>query len=230
MSNFFQQTIDLLKGMNAVSMVFRILLATMIGGFIGSERERRGRSAGLRTHILICLGAAITGMIGLYLNCELGLSSDPMRLSAQVISGIGFIGAGTIILDHQGRHVIGLTTAAGIWTTATLGIAIGVGFYLAALVAFGVVMATISFLSRFERDSKYHEIDTFYLEINDANKVNEFYDMVANIATSVQILPAQSGNTQNVGMSLTVIDGNDEHLLAQFREYGYVVIAIPVEK
>ena len=122
-----QTILQTLSEFNIWSITFRILLATVIGGCIGSERGRHGRAAGLRTHILVCLGSTMTVMLGIYSVQVLGLGGDPMRVSAQVISGIGFLGAGTILT--RGRfHITGLTTAAGLWTTASLGLAIGAGF------------------------------------------------------------------------------------------------------
>lgn len=89
-------------------------MAALLGGIIGYERERHGRAAGLRTHILVCIGSATAVIGGLYVAYQLGFSNDPLRAGAQVISGIGFLGAGTI-LTRNGDHVIGLTTAAGLW-------------------------------------------------------------------------------------------------------------------
>ena len=91
------------------------------------DRERKGRPAGMRTHILVCLGASMTTMSGFFVVHTLGIESDPLRISAQVISGIGFLGVGTILITGR-MHVKGLTTAAGLWTTASIGIALGAGF------------------------------------------------------------------------------------------------------
>lgn len=94
----------------------RLAMAALLGGIIGYERERHGRAAGLRTHILVCIGSATAVIGGLYVAYQLGFSNDPLRAGAQVISGIGFLGAGTI-LTRNGDHVIGLTTAAGLCIT-----------------------------------------------------------------------------------------------------------------
>ena len=109
--------LTLLQENNLLSTVVRLLLAAVLGGLIGTERGAKGRAAGMRTHIIVCIGAAMTALVGLYTTDVLGQSSDPMRLSAQVISGIGFLGGGMILI--RGRHrITGLTTAAGLWTTA----------------------------------------------------------------------------------------------------------------
>src|SRR5699024_9681446 len=156
---------------NAWSVFFRLLLATLVGGAVGSQRGRQGRAAGLRTHILVCLGATMTAMVGLYTGYILGFSNDPLRVSAQVISGIGFLGAGTILTRNHSQ-VTGLPTAAGLWTTASIGLVIGIGFYWAVVVSFIIVMITISILTRLERSTKERDIEACYLELSDVRRVN----------------------------------------------------------
>ncbi len=120
-----------LSSVNDTSMIIRLVLSIICGGIIGYERGRAGRPAGLRTHILVCLGSTLAILTNQYVFEKYGIS-DPTRLGAQVISGIGFLGAGTIIVT--GRHQVkGLTTAAGLWATACMGLAIGIGFYKAAV-------------------------------------------------------------------------------------------------
>ncbi|MBO5327327.1 MAG: MgtC/SapB family protein [Clostridia bacterium] len=127
----------------------RMLLAVICGGIIGIERERKRRPAGFRTHILICLGAALTMLTSQYIYLELRLFTDLARLGAQVIAGIGFIGAGTIIVTKR-RQVKGLTTAAGLWTSAIVGLAIGAGYFEAALIATALMIVVELVLSRLE--------------------------------------------------------------------------------
>ena len=119
--------LDYLAEFNAVTVIIRILVAVLAGALVGLEREVHGRAAGLRTHMMVSLGAALTSLIGLYCVQKLGLSADPLRIGAQVISGIGFLGAGTILLRRGGSHITGLTTAAGVWTAAAIGLAVGIG-------------------------------------------------------------------------------------------------------
>lgn len=120
-----------LSSVNDTSMIIRLVLSIICGGIIGYERGRAGRPAGLRTHILVCLGSTLAILTNQFVYEKYGIS-DPTRLGAQVISGIGFLGAGTIIVT--GRHQVkGLTTAAGLWATACMGLAIGIGFYKAAV-------------------------------------------------------------------------------------------------
>lgn len=129
------------------AMVLRLLLAVVLGGLIGLEREAHGRPAGLRTHILVSLGAALFTVIS---QSYVGANSDPSRIASQIVSGIGFLGAGTII--RQGSIIRGLTTAASLWTTAAIGMAAGAGgslIYL-AIVSSVIVFMTLSIISRFE--------------------------------------------------------------------------------
>lgn len=139
----------ILSEFNEVSVVIRIFLAMLLGGGIGMEREKSKRPAGFRTHILVCVGSCMTALIGLFSCYEFGSMSDPLRISAQVVSGIGFLGVGTILVKEH-DHITGLTTAAGLWTTAAIGIACGFGFYLGAVLGTLVVALTAAILFKLE--------------------------------------------------------------------------------
>ncbi len=141
--------LDPLREITTVAVLVRLLFAMLCGGAIGIEREHKRRTAGFRTHILICLGAAMTTMVSQFLFREMHLYTDIGRLGAQVIAGIGFIGAGTIIVTKR-RQVKGLTTAAGLWTCAIIGLAVGAGYYEAAVLATIVILLAEIFFSRFE--------------------------------------------------------------------------------
>ena len=226
MSQFLQTISETLSGFNIWSVIFRILLATIVGGCIGSERGRHGRAAGLRTHILVCLGAAMTALVGLYAAVILGFNSDPMRVGAQVISGIGFLGAGTIMTRNRSQ-VTGLTTAAGLWTTASLGLAIGIGFYSAVLVAFAVVLVTISVLTRLERSIKQPDrYPIYYLELNDLSKVNDLFSVLDSASSTAHIIPPKSGAAGHVGVTCMLPEQSD--LLTTIRSLDYVIISIPL--
>lgn len=127
----------LLKELNLLSVTVRVMLAVICGGIIGAERGRAHQPAGMRTYMLVCLGAAIVMSTGQYMYDTFG-AGDPSRLGAQVISGIGFLGAGSIIISGKTK-VRGLTTAAGLWTSASIGLAIGIGFYSAGIIGTVVV-------------------------------------------------------------------------------------------
>lgn len=138
-----------LRDVTLLSVAVRMLLAVLCGGAIGIEREYKRRPAGFRTHILICLGAAMTTLTSQYLYLVMGLFTDMARLGAQVVAGIGFIGAGTIIVTRRQR-VKGLTTAAGLWTAAIVGLAIGAGFYEGGLATTALVLLAELVFSRLE--------------------------------------------------------------------------------
>ena len=119
---------DHFREITMFSVALRMTLAVVCGGIIGAEREFKRRPAGFRTHIIICLGACMTTLTSQYMALVLGYFTDLARLGAQVIAGVGFIGAGTIIVTKRQR-VKGLTTAAGLWCSAIIGLALGGGFY-----------------------------------------------------------------------------------------------------
>lgn len=141
--------LDYLRDVTTVSVLFRLFLAVVCGGIIGIEREHKRRPAGFRTHILICLGASMTTLTSQYLFYNLNLYTDIGRLGAQVVAGIGFIGAGAIIVTKR-RQVKGLTTAAGLWTCAIIGLAIGAGYYEAALISTFVILVAEVLFVKFE--------------------------------------------------------------------------------
>ena len=156
--------IELITEFNDVSVALRLLLALLMGGLIGMERGRHGRAAGMRTHVLVCVGACMTALVGLYL-LQINPNEDASRIAAQVISGIGFLGAGTIMIRNQ-SVITGLTTAAGLWTSAGVGLALGVGFYEAAAAAGLAVFFVLTVLQRF--DNRIHRKARFlelYIEI-----------------------------------------------------------------
>lgn len=135
------------------TIIFRLILAAVLGALLGTEREINNRPAGLRTHALVSLGSALIMLVSIDGFSKLQLasiyqSSDPARLAAQVISGIGFLGAGTII--HNQRSIAGLTTAACLWVSAGIGLAVGVGYYTGAVVASLLSLIVLIALRRME--------------------------------------------------------------------------------
>ena len=133
-----------LHQLNCLSIIVRILLAALIGCLIGLERERGNRPAGFRTYTLVSVGACLVMMTNQYM-FSLYQSGDPARLGAQVISGVGFLGAGTILVTRNSQ-VRGLTTAAALWTSACVGLALGTGFYVGALVVGGILVVVMILL------------------------------------------------------------------------------------
>lgn len=157
--------------LSVATVLLRLLLAVLCGGAVGMERERKGRPAGFRTHILVCVGAALCMMTNQYLLQYIG-QTDTARLGAGVLTGISFLGAGTIMVTGQ-RQVKGLTTAAGLWTSAAMGLAIGVGFYEAALIACLVVFVVERVLRDVGRRPQRVKRMELYLELQDTPAMGE---------------------------------------------------------
>lgn len=139
-----------LKELNLVSIIVRLSMAVIFGGIIGFGREVEKRPAGLRTHILVSIGATLAMITNIYVSKNYGGNIDPTRIGAQVISGIGFLGAGTILVTGKNK-VKGLTTAAGLWASACMGLAIGVGFYEGAIIGCIFIYAVTAILGKVDR-------------------------------------------------------------------------------
>ena len=207
-----------------INTIIRSLAAVIIGGLIGSERARHGRAAGMRTHILVCLGSCMTAMTSMYISQTLGVG-DASRIPAQVISGIGFLGAGMIILKSN-NVITGLTTAAGVWTTATIGIAVGYGYYVGALIVTVLFLVTIILFAKFERHRKSAEV--IYIELDNLYKVNTTLAELKKYipeAFSYQIFAPKSNHSGNVGINL-VIDKRIDLDVSRLTEIENVVFAI----
>lgn len=144
-------------------ILIRLVLAVAAGGLIGLEREIHGRAAGFRTHILVCLGSTLIMLLSIYGFTGAPVQGDPARLAAQVVSGIGFLGAGTIL--REGLSIKGLTTAASLWVVAGIGLAIGSGFYLGAVIA--TVLAVLTLVNKLEQYLIPHEERSLRLHIAD---------------------------------------------------------------
>ena len=187
-----------------IQVLIRAVLAVIIGTAIGSERARHGRAAGMRTHILVCLGSTLTSMVGIYAQQFLGNNGDMLRLSAQVVSGVGFLGAGMIILKNN-NVITGLTTAAGVWTTSVIGIAIGCGFYTGAIIISILYLIAIILLGKFEKSRMLSEV--IYVEIDDMHKTNEIVEKIKtefNDKLVFHTLPPRSGFSGHLGIHLTI--------------------------
>lgn len=206
-------------------VLIRCAAAIIVGAVIGSERARHGRAAGMRTHILVCLGATMTAMTGLYITEIMGMGGDVSRIAAQVISGVGFLGAGMIVLKSN-SVITGLTTAAGVWTTATIGIALGYGFYLgAALVTLMFILAVVLF-AKFEKRKK--NSGAVYVEIDDMYKANEIIENIGTVIThhfSYQIIAPKSAKQGNLGIELMLEKMKDAEI-EQIKSLDNVVFAV----
>ena len=190
---------DSIRDISVLSVSLRMVLAVLCGGAIGIEREFKRRPAGFRTHILICLGAAMTTLTSQYLSLIMHYYTDMARLGAQVVAGIGFIGAGTIIVTKRQR-VKGLTTAAGLWTVAIIGLALGGGFYEGALVVTLLVLVAELFFSKME-----------YRLLNSAPEIN-LYVEYADTASMEQILKRfREVGVKILNMEITRSTGSEKH-------------------
>lgn len=190
---------DSLRDMTTVSVCVRMLLAVCCGGIVGLEREIKRRPAGFRTHILICLGAAMTTMTSQYLYLVMGLYTDIARLGAQVVAGIGFIGAGTIIVTRRQR-VKGLTTAAGLWASAIIGLAAGAGFFEGAILTTALLMLAELVFAKLE------------YRLRESSPEANFYIEYANSATMDQILRYfREQKLKVLNIEITHATGTDTH-------------------
>ena len=190
---------DGLRDMTLLSVTARLLLAVFCGGLIGMEREFKRRPAGFRTHILICLGAAMTTLTSQYLYLHMHYYTDMARLGAQVVAGIGFIGAGTIIVTRKQR-VKGLTTAAGLWTSAIVGLSLGGGFYEGGILTTLLILLAELLFSKME----YHMMENapeinLYVEYRDKDCLEELLKLFREL------------NLKVLGMEITRSTGSETH-------------------
>ena len=168
-----------LREVTLLAVIARIVVSFVLGGMLGMERGLKQRPAGLRTYMLVCVGACMIMLTNEYIVQVYG-TGDPARMAAQVVSGIGFLGAGTIIVTKHSQ-IKGLTTAAGLWAAAAVGLATGIGFYEAAIVGAMVIFITLSVLSNL--DSRMHrKTDHFdaYVELPESVSLGMFMDALAN--------------------------------------------------
>ncbi len=188
---------------NLWTVTLRLLEAAICGGILGFDRMRKLRAAGLRTYALVCLGACTTMITGEYITGIMG-SGDPTRIAAQVISGIGFIGAGTVIMTSYNR-IRGLTTAAGLWACAALGLSIGAGMYVAALINLALMMVVMSLGHRFQnytlsRGLRVH----FYVIVDDEKNFADLISFIEAKEMKVKEIETHSIIGKTTGVSLTI--------------------------
>ncbi len=198
--------IEYLHDFNYATVVLRLILAVIIGGIIGNERGKHGSAAGLRTHILVCIGSAMTSLTSCYVYYTLWLSGDVFRIPAQVISGIGFLGAGIIIIKNS-NIVTGLTTAAGMWATAAIGVAVGFGFYSGAFAATVFCVFTAAFLTRLERKRK--TTVHVYVEVDLSKDINSVTNAIHNDIdpeSVIETVTPKSNVPNTIGMYVMIAD------------------------
>lgn len=181
-----------------LSIFIRVLTAIIVGGIIGLERGAKNRPAGLRTYMLVCVGACLIMLTNQYIYQATG-SGDPMRLGAQVVSGIGFLGAGTIIVTKH-NQIKGLTTAAGLWASAGVGLAAGVGFYEATVTATVGIYLILTLFQRWEhRAHKKIRLLELYVELDKRKPLAEFTRGLRTMELQIEEIQIESEYTPESG-------------------------------
>ena len=180
-----------LREVTWLAVILRIIVSFVLGGMLGMERGLKQRPAGLRTYMLVCVGACLIMMTNQYIYQATG-TGDPTRMSAQVISGIGFLGAGTIVVT-QHNQIKGLTTAAGLWACAAVGLALGIGFYEAALISGTAIYVILTLLQRWDDKLKGKtKIIELYIEMAESVALGEL----------IVLLVFGTGTIRGFGMTL----------------------------
>jgi putative Mg2+ transporter-C (MgtC) family protein len=193
-----------------IRTALRLGLATILGGIIGSEREHSHRPAGLRTHILVCVGSALVMCTSAYIFSyyqdvfQAKSVPDPARLGAQVISGIGFLGAGTIL--REGFSVKGLTTAASLWTVSCIGLAVGIGFWPGALLATGAIYLTLNVVKKMPIRKPNSFV--LFVGVEDAEKSSVLIKTLQNCGAKLEhleIIPPETNQTAFLSKQSTTV-------------------------
>ena len=210
---YFYDFLECLYDINIVSICVRLALAAACGGFLGLERGKKNRAAGFRTHILVCTGAALTMLTNLYM-VEMYEGVDPSRMGAQVISGIGFLGAGTIMVTGL-QKVKGLTTAAGLWVVACIGLAFGTGFYVGGLTATILCILAQTLLHTFEnRINSRNKLISVFVEFEDMSCIGSFLAFLRKNDMALEELDigkARTGNSHIGAMIMLKLAKRGEH-------------------
>ena len=199
---FWYACADYLGEVNVVSTFLRLALAMICGGVLGMERGKKNRPAGFRTYMLVCVGATLVMLTNQFICNKYG-TGDPARLGAQVISGIGFLGAGTIIVTGRNR-VKGLTTAAGLWADACVGLAIGIGFYSAAIIGCTMILVVMSVLHRMDaRMTANTRVMDLYMEFEKMTDLGHFMSYIKEHDIKIsEIEMTKSNNVEEVGVAV----------------------------
>ncbi len=191
-----------------LTITLRLIMAAVLGGLIGLERESLNKAAGFRTHTLVCVGSCLIMLISIEMYTRIGQQqiADPARLAAQVVSGIGFLGAGTIM--RSGLGVKGLTTAATLWVVAGIGLAVGAGSYLSAVVTTGIVFLVLVYLTRIEaiiKTNKKQRILSLVIE-DKPGQIGLVCSALGDMEVDIRNIElSESQKDQRVKVALTVI-------------------------
>ena len=211
--------VEYLEGINLASITMRIVMSMVCGGVIGIERGKAHQPAGMRTYMLVCMGAAMVMLTGQYMYYHFQ-TGDPARLGAQVVSGIGFLGAGSIIISGKTK-IKGLTTSAGLWTAACIGLSIGIGLYEAGIIATLAVSLIMTQLKKLEYHLIFDDVWlSVYVELDDAVKMTDLvreFSPAGLVIGEVQIEKKRKG-FQKAVISLKNTEHKSREAVLQFLE------------
>jgi len=205
-----------------LDVALRLLIACVFGGIIGYERQSRRKSAGFRTHVLVCLGSCLIMIISLniYYGVQGFTNADPARLAAQVVSGIGFIGAGTII--KEGLTIRGLTTAASLWTVSGVGLAVGSGYFISAFITTLLAFITLTALTRLEsRICGPTTLHLYIISVDIPGQIGKITSCIGQRGYSISDIMVEDKPHSKVGLSLIVDtqgNPNSPELIEQLRK------------
>ena len=192
------------REVTCIAIAVRIAVAVVLGGIIGLERGLKNRPAGLRTYMLVCVGACLIMVTNQYIYQAFG-TGDPVRMGAQVVSGIGFLGAGTIIVTKR-NQIKGLTTAAGLWAAAAVGLSVGIGLYEAAVIGGAVIFIVLSLIhswdNKMRQNSKMVEI---YVELTRAINLGDFLRRIRELDLEIESIQTEQEPTAEEGKRSYII-------------------------
>ena len=222
---------DTFRDLTMTSILLRMVLSVICGGFIGLERTYKRHDAGFRTHTLICIGACMTTLIGQYLSLVMGYYTDITRLGAQVIAGVGFIGAGAIIVTQR-EQVKGLTTAAGLWASAIVGLSLGAGFFEGGLYTTLLILIAELYLSKLEyyifRHSKEMNLYLEYVDSSTLELILALFRTKGITVQNMEVTRSKGSERHNAG-ALMLLRLNDtitpKDLLLRLNEMDGILLA-----
>jgi putative Mg2+ transporter-C (MgtC) family protein len=210
-----KEMIDLIQGWSTMAVFLRLLLAMVVGIVIGMEREIRNRGAGIKTHVLVCIGAALAMIVSEYVMWHFpGARADMNRFGAAVIGGVGFLGVGTIVVTGR-NEIRGLTTAAGLWACAITGLCAGIGYVQGTLIALAFILFTFAVLSRI--DVKLHRYSRelmVYIEFTGNEGVKEFLREMHAKRVKIRSCSLNKIEKEDTGMSAVAVMELPEHSMS----------------
>lgn len=219
----FAEFCEYFAGFTSGAVALRLIFSTILGGIIGLERATRHQPAGIRTFALVCLGSAVSSVVNIYLGSLDGMEADLSRIPAGVVSGIGFLGVGTIIVTGK-NQVRGLTTAASMWVTATLGIMLGAGMLNAGIVTFILIILTVLGIAQLSLvQEKYNRYIDIYMEIDksDVTKVYHYVNSQGYVLSSIEKRRDKTLKNSDIVLLLTLDLKKRRHhseIIAEFSE------------